>query len=422
MLRHAVIMMSSPEMVQPPSQVSSHPKAVEGVMPAVSQKIRTGIVELRTDMGSVYASPSFWERIYLLWMFRNFHRLPKQVLNRHQRQMIDKLCRSASVNRNIPTARTLIIGAVENVQLKPDSKPEAAVATSKLVELSTAGADVAGPRAVGSEAISIRSSLAVYKRTGVGMLRRRHAKVQCISAPKQDSAEQSETKEASLVPASLVSASGTRRSWNKLEWALVAVCVTVLLGILFYFREGRLPLPVSVLRVAVEARQPASENILSHAVAPLEKVQQSAAAERKQPGSVVALKLPYAAISSRHNESTHSKTVILTQRPVATMHSTSAERLQVAEAPESGFSYPVAPDPRQTGKVSLKAVIGADGTVREIDVLSGNRTLANAAVRAVRHWRYRRHELSGHAVEAETNITISFIGDEAVSISFPPTR
>jgi TonB family protein len=79
------------------------------------------------------------------------------------------------------------------------------------------------------------------------------------------------------------------------------------------------------------------------------------------------------------------------------------------------FSNPVlAP-----GKVCLKAVIGIDGTVREVDVLSGNRALAAAASRAVRHWRYRPHELRGHAVEAETNITVSFVGDDAVSISFP---
>jgi Gram-negative bacterial TonB protein C-terminal len=388
-------------------------------MPAVSQKIRTGIVELRTDIGPVYARPSFWERVYLLWTFRNFHRLPKQVLNRHQRQLIDKLCRSASVNRNIPTVSSSVIGAVENVYLTPDCKPEAAMTTSKLVELGTPREDVAAPRAVGSEAISIRSRRAVYKRTEVGILRKRHAKVQCISTPKPDSAEQTETK-ASLVPASLLSDAGTRRSRNKLEWVLVAVCGTVVLGILLYFREGRLPLPI--LRLAVEARQPASENILSHTVAPLDKVPQSVAAERKQPGSEIALKLPHSAISSRHHESTRSKTVILTQRSVATTQSISAERLQVAEAPESGLIYPVAPDPTQTGKVSLKAVIGADGRVREIDVLSGNRTLADAAVRAVRHWRYRRHDLKGHAVEAETNITISFIGDEAVSISFPPAR
>jgi hypothetical protein len=389
-------------------------------MSAALQKIRTGLVELRTDIGPVYVSPSFWERIYLLWTFRNFHRLSKQVLNGHQRHLIDRLCRSAIVSRNGPTASTSIIGAVENVYLMPDCKLEAAATTSKLVELSTTSADVAAPRAVGSEGISIRSSRAGYKRRDVGGLRRRHAKVQYISTPKHDSAEQSETKEANLAP--VASDAGTRRSQNKLEWALVAACGAALLAILFYFRESWLAPRVNVLRVAVETHQPASGNIPSAAVAPPKKVQQLVPAERKLPGSPIALKLPPPPVSSRHHKSAYGKTVILTQPPVATMHPTSVERLQVAEAPETGFSYPVAPDPRQTGKVSLKAVIGVDGTVREIDVLSGKRTLANAAVRAVRHWRYRRHELKGHAVEAETNITISFIGDEAVSISFPTTR
>jgi TonB family protein len=111
--------------------------------------------------------------------------------------------------------------------------------------------------------------------------------------------------------------------------------------------------------------------------------------------------------------------VIVTQPSAANLNSAPAERLQVAEGPEGGFSYPVAPNPTLTGKVSLKAVIGADGTVVKVDVLSGNRVLAGAAVRAVRHWRYRPRELNGHAVEAETNITISFVGDDAVSISFP---
>jgi len=95
-------------------------------MPAVPQKIRTGLVELRTHIGSVYVSPSFWERIYLLWTFRNFQSLPKQVLNRHQQHLIDKLCRAAIVSRNGPIARTSIIGAVENVYLMPDRKTEAA--------------------------------------------------------------------------------------------------------------------------------------------------------------------------------------------------------------------------------------------------------------------------------------------------------
>ena len=107
------------------------------------------------------------------------------------------------------------------------------------------------------------------------------------------------------------------------------------------------------------------------------------------------------------------------QPPVEIMNSTPAERLQVAEAPKAGFSYPVAPSPTMIGKVSVKAVIGTDGTVTEVEVLSGNRALAAAAVRAVRHWRYRPYELNSRAVEAEAKITISFVGDDAVSVSFP---
>jgi len=389
-------------------------------MPAVPQKIRTGLVELRTQIGSVYVSPSFWERIYLLWTFRNFHSLPKQVLNRHQQQLIDKLCRAAIVSRNGPIARTSIIGTVENVHLMPDCKTGAAAPTSKLVEMRTTSADVAASRAVGSEGISIRSNRAAYNRIDVGRLHRQSANVQYISAPKQDSAEQSETKEAS--PPSVDS--DARRTWsrNRVGWALVAACGAALLGILFYFREGRLAPPITVPQVAIEAHEPTSGSIPSAAAAQPEKVQQSMPAERRQPATITALKPSSPVVSSRRHESTRGKVVILPQQNVTTMDSTPRERLQVAEAPESGFSYPVAPNPTLTGKVSLKAVIGTDGTVTEVDVLSGKRALAGAAVRAVRHWRYRPHELKGHAVEAETNIVISFGGADAVSITFPAAR
>ena len=384
-------------------------------MPTVPQKIRTGLVELRTHVGSVYVSPSFWERIYLLWTFRNFQTLPKQVLNRHQQHLIDKLCRAAIVSRNGPIARASIIGAVENLYLMPDRKTKAAAPTSKPLAMGTTSADVAALRAVGSEGISIRSNRAAYNRIDVGRLHRQSANVQYISAPKQDS-EQSETKEAS--PPSVDS--DARRTWsrNRVGWALVAACGAALLGILFYFREGRLAPRITVPQVAIEAHEPAV-SIPSAAAAQPEKVQQSMPAERRQPATITALKPSSPVVSSRRHESTRGKVVILPQQNVTTMDSTPRERLQVAEAPESGFSYPVAPNPILTGEVSLTAVIGTDGTVTEVDVLSGKRALTGAAVRAVRHWRYRPHELKGHAVEAETNIVISFAGSDAVSISFP---
>jgi TonB family protein len=386
-------------------------------MPAVPQKVRTGLVELRTHIGPVYVSPSFWERIYLLWTFRNFQSLPKQVLNRHQQQLIDKLCRAAILSRNGPIARTSIIGTVENVDLIPDRKTEAAAPTSKLVVMATTTTDVAASGAVGFEGISIQTNRPAHNRCDVGRSPKQSSNVQYISAPKQDSAKQSETKDAST--ASVDSDARRTRSRNGVGWALVAACAAAVLGILFDFRGGRLAQPVTVPQIAIDAHEPALVNIPSVTAAQPENLQQSIPPERKQAATMIAPKPSSSGLSSREHESRHRKAVILSQQSVATIDSIPRERLQVAEAPESGFSYPVAPNPTLIGKVSLKAVIGTNGTVTEVNVLSGKRALAGAAVRAVRHWRYRPHELQGHAVEAETNIVISFVGADAVSIGFP---
>jgi TonB family protein len=379
------------------------------------QKIRTGLVELRTHIGSVYVIPSFWERIYLLWTFRNFHSLPKQVLNHRQQQLIDKLCRAEIVRHTAPIAKTSIIGVIENVHLKGNCETETATTTGELIEMSATGTDAAAPQAVGSEEISMRSSRAAYKRTDFGCFRGQSGNVQYISAPRQDSAEQSATKKAS--PAAV----HTGRTWsrNSVGWTVVVLCGSALLGILFYFPEDWLTPSISAPPIAIEAHKPASGGVLSAATPQPEKVQQSGREEHRLPATVMAPQPPSPAVSSKQYEIRHPKKVILPQPPVATMNSTPGERLQVSERPKTGFSYPVAPSPTLTGKVSLKAVIGTDGAVTEVEVLSGKRALAAAAVRAVRHWRYRPHELNSHAVEAETNITISFVGDDAVSISFP---
>jgi len=97
----------------------------------------------------------------------------------------------------------------------------------------------------------------------------------------------------------------------------------------------------------------------------------------------------------------------------------SSDRLQVAEAPPGHVIYPAAPDTNLAGEVDMKVVIATDGRVKEIHVLSGNRILAEAAVQAVRFWRYTHHELNGEAIEAETRVAIRFHGQDAVSISFP---
>ncbi|HTU33090.1 MAG TPA: energy transducer TonB [Candidatus Acidoferrum sp.] len=65
-----------------------------------------------------------------------------------------------------------------------------------------------------------------------------------------------------------------------------------------------------------------------------------------------------------------------------------------------------------SGTVRLQAVVGIDGTVRDVEVLDGNPLLTRAAVDAVRQWRYRPTLLNGLPVEVETYITVNFVLSE----------
>jgi protein TonB len=61
------------------------------------------------------------------------------------------------------------------------------------------------------------------------------------------------------------------------------------------------------------------------------------------------------------------------------------------------------------GTVRLQAIIGKDGRVRDVQVLSGHPLLVQAALAAVREWRYRPTELNHEIVEVETEITVNFV-------------
>jgi periplasmic protein TonB len=72
--------------------------------------------------------------------------------------------------------------------------------------------------------------------------------------------------------------------------------------------------------------------------------------------------------------------------------------------------YPVvAKTAHISGVVRLRAIIATDGSVRQLEVLSGNPILAQSAVAAVREWRYRPTRLDGNDVEVETFITVNFV-------------
>ncbi|MGH9560014.1 MAG: energy transducer TonB, partial [Terracidiphilus sp.] len=93
-------------------------------------------------------------------------------------------------------------------------------------------------------------------------------------------------------------------------------------------------------------------------------------------------------------------------KPLPQSEGVMAARLVLRVQPE----YPrMATRMHLSGAVRLRAVIGTDGSVQQIELLSGNPILAQSAVAAVRQWRYEPTRLNGQPVEVVTNITVTFI-------------
>ncbi len=76
-------------------------------------------------------------------------------------------------------------------------------------------------------------------------------------------------------------------------------------------------------------------------------------------------------------------------------------------------TYPqIARVARISGTVELLVLVGRDGRVLSVEVLSGSPLLAAAAKQAVEQWRYRPAILNGQAVEVEARVTVNFVLDE----------
>ncbi len=71
--------------------------------------------------------------------------------------------------------------------------------------------------------------------------------------------------------------------------------------------------------------------------------------------------------------------------------------------------YPaIARSARISGVVRLVGIIGKDGTVQNLQLVSGHRILARAALDAVRQWVYKPTLLNGIPVEVVAPIEVNF--------------
>jgi periplasmic protein TonB len=69
---------------------------------------------------------------------------------------------------------------------------------------------------------------------------------------------------------------------------------------------------------------------------------------------------------------------------------------------------PLARQTRISGTVKLHAIIGKNGAVEQLQVLSGHPLLVQSALDAVKQWRYQPTLLNGEPVEVDTEIDVIF--------------
>jgi len=94
---------------------------------------------------------------------------------------------------------------------------------------------------------------------------------------------------------------------------------------------------------------------------------------------------------------------------------TAAERVAVSGDAAEIVSRPVQPgypllarQMKVQGSVILQALIGRDGLIQDLRVLSGPPILASAAQEAVKQWHFKPHYLGADAVETQARITVNF--------------
>lgn len=104
-------------------------------------------------------------------------------------------------------------------------------------------------------------------------------------------------------------------------------------------------------------------------------------------------------------EHTQTAVKVVSSRPYA-ISSGVATGMLIRQTPPV---YPaIAKAARVSGTVVLHATIAKNGTIKDLQVVSGSPMLQQAALDAVRSWRYRPYKLSNEPIEVETTISVVF--------------
>jgi protein TonB len=107
---------------------------------------------------------------------------------------------------------------------------------------------------------------------------------------------------------------------------------------------------------------------------------------------------------------------IISSTPVAVPKVATPQRVRVSSGVSSGLlirkvnpNYPpLAKQARIQGTVLLRAQISKDGSIENLQLISGHPMLAPAAIEAVKQWKYKPYLLNGEPVEVDTEVQVNF--------------
>ena len=87
------------------------------------EKLAAGVVQVQTPIGPRYLMLSFLQRIYFLWVFRNFPILPHAVLSGRQQRTINRMC-SEQVFASLPYIDGIDVPVIGTVEHRPAVEAE----------------------------------------------------------------------------------------------------------------------------------------------------------------------------------------------------------------------------------------------------------------------------------------------------------
>ncbi|PYX44925.1 MAG: energy transducer TonB [Acidobacteria bacterium] len=107
---------------------------------------------------------------------------------------------------------------------------------------------------------------------------------------------------------------------------------------------------------------------------------------------------------------------VLSSTPVAAPKMAAPTRVRVSSGVSTGLLVrkvppvypPLARQARIQGVVVLQAQISKDGTIQNLQLISGHPMLAPAAIDAVKQWKYKPYLLNGEPVEVDTQVQVNF--------------